>query len=192
MHWQYRRIYVLPNGCTSSDMLLLTGALLHVVGYVVDMSATVCCWIFCWQERHCMLLDMLLTGTQLHVVGYVVGRSVTACCWQKCYCILLYMLLTAALLHVVGYVVDRSAKYCVLLDMLLTGAPMHVVGYVVDRSVVRWWKIRCHAICVTSDHGANIYFYVWSLPKRFSVNFEVSLWLFNSTINLEQKLLHNT
>ena len=55
-----------------------------------------------------------------------------------------------------------------------------------------WWKIRCHAICVTSDHGANIYFYVWSLPKRFSVNFEVSLWLFNSTINLEQKLLHNT
>ena len=54
------------------------------------------------------------------------------------------------------------------------------------------WKIRCHAICVTSDHGTNIYFYVWSLPKRFSVNVEVSWWLFNSTINLEQKLLHNT
>ena len=59
-------------------------------------------------------------------------------------------------------------------------------------TVAIWWKIRCHAICVTSDHGANIYFYGWSLPKRFSVNFEVSWWLFNSTINLEQKLLHNT
>ena len=62
----------------------------------------------------------------------------------------------------------------------------------INKSSNTWWKIRCHAICVTSDHGANIYFYVWSLPKRFSVNFEVSLWLFNSTINLEQKLLHNT